>query len=95
MSELLRSRESEGYEVRDDVTAVTGMTGNLTQAQYRICCHSRHTCHGRMRRCPAGGFLPFRGEPASHLSGRRPQPPPRQTLSLRGPAPHPVERRSV
>jgi hypothetical protein len=76
------------------VTAVTGMTGKPIQAQYRICCHSRHTCHGRMRRCPAGEFLPFRGEPASRLSGRRPQPPPCQTPSLRGPAPHPVERRN-
>ena len=33
-----------------------------------------------------GGFLPFRGEPASHLSGRRPQPPPCQTPSLRAEA---------
>ena len=61
MSELLRSRESEGYEVRDDVTAVTGMTGKPIQVQYRICCHSRHTCHGRMRRCSAREFPPFGG----------------------------------
>ena len=59
MSELLRSHESEGYEVCDDVTAVTGMTGKPIQAQYRICCHSRHTCHERMRKCPAGDFSPF------------------------------------
>lgn len=47
MNELSLLCGSERYEACGD--AVTGMTRNPTQAQYRISRHSRHICHGRIR----------------------------------------------